>query len=81
MPIAATSKALYIRHPSSLEHDPGLRSPQHPDNPTRVMAIEAAMASADWLGCTLAEAPAATERELELVHSAEHIRSIRTLCE
>jgi len=72
---------LYIRHPSSLEHDPSLLSPEHPDNPIRVMAIEAAMAAADWLGCRLAEAPAATERELELVHTAEHIRSMRTLCE
>jgi acetoin utilization deacetylase AcuC-like enzyme len=71
---------LYIRHPSSLKHDPRLLSPEHPDNPIRVMAIEAAMASADWLGCTLAEAPAATECELELVHSPEHIRSIRTMC-
>jgi len=24
---------LYIRHPSSLEHDPSLLSPEHPDNP------------------------------------------------
>jgi len=71
---------LYIRHPSSLQHDPSLLSPDHPDNPIRVKAIEAAMASVDWLGCTLAEAPPASERELELVHGVEHIDSIRTLC-
>jgi acetoin utilization deacetylase AcuC-like enzyme len=72
---------LYVRHPASLEHDPSLLSPDHPDNPKRVRAIEAAMASTDWLGCTLAEAPAATGPELELVHSVDHIRAIRTLCE
>jgi acetoin utilization deacetylase AcuC-like enzyme len=39
------------------------------------------MASVDWLGCTLVEAPAASDRELELVHSVAHIGSIRRLCE
>jgi acetoin utilization deacetylase AcuC-like enzyme len=72
---------LYIRHPSSLQHDPQLWSPDHPDNPTRIRTIEAALASADWLGCTLAEAPAASQEELELVHSAGHVEVIRTLCE
>jgi acetoin utilization deacetylase AcuC-like enzyme len=72
---------LYIHHPASLQHDPSLLSPEHPDNPARVEAIETAMAAVDWLGCTLAEAPAATEPELELVHDVEHVRSIRTLCE
>jgi acetoin utilization deacetylase AcuC-like enzyme len=72
---------LYIHHPISLEHDPSLLSPDHPDNPARVKAIETAMASVDWLGCTLVEAPAASDRELELVHTVDHIESLRRLCE
>lgn len=72
---------LYIHHPTSLLHDPSALSPDHPDSPGRVRAIEAAMASADWLGCALHEAPSATEQELGLVHSIDHIRSIRELCE
>ena len=33
-----------------------------------------------WLGCEVRDAPAATERELELVHTAEHVTTIRQLC-
>jgi acetoin utilization deacetylase AcuC-like enzyme len=39
------------------------------------------MSSAGWLGCTLSDAPPATEHELGLVHSVDHIVAIRTLCE
>jgi acetoin utilization deacetylase AcuC-like enzyme len=38
------------------------------------------MASAGWLGCEPVEAPAATASELELVHTAEHVRTIAELC-
>jgi acetoin utilization deacetylase AcuC-like enzyme len=72
---------LYIHHPASLEHDPSALSPEHPDNPLRVRRIEAAMASAEWLGCELMQAPAASPAELELVHTRGHVDSIRTLCE
>jgi acetoin utilization deacetylase AcuC-like enzyme len=71
---------LYLHHPSSLAHDPRLLSPDHPDTPDRISAIEAAMSRVGWLGCDVREAPAATERELELVHSASHVRMIRDLC-
>jgi acetoin utilization deacetylase AcuC-like enzyme len=72
---------LYIHHPASLEHDPSAISPEHPDNPLRVRRIEAAMASAGWLGCELMQAPAASPAELGLVHTRGHVDSIRTLCE
>jgi acetoin utilization deacetylase AcuC-like enzyme len=71
---------LYFRHPSSLEHDPRLLSPDHPDTPERISAIETAMAHVGWLGCDVRDAPAAAERELELVHSASHVQRIRDLC-
>jgi acetoin utilization deacetylase AcuC-like enzyme len=71
---------LYLRHDSSLEHDPSALSPEHPDVPARIEAIESAMQDAGWLGCELREAPAATEGELELVHAAAHVDAIRDLC-
>jgi acetoin utilization deacetylase AcuC-like enzyme len=54
--------------------------PAHPDTPERLVAIEAALAERDWLGWERRPAPAAAERELELVHSPRHVDSIRELC-
>ncbi len=71
---------LYFHHPSSLEHDPRLLSPDHPDTPERISAIETAMAEVGWLGCDVRDAPAAGERELELVHTASHVQATRDLC-
>ncbi|MFZ0975981.1 MAG: histone deacetylase [Solirubrobacteraceae bacterium] len=71
---------LYFRHSSSLEHDPRLLSPDHPDTPERISAIDTAMAQVGWLGCDVRDAPAATERELEMVHTASHVEAIRNLC-
>jgi acetoin utilization deacetylase AcuC-like enzyme len=70
---------LYFSHPSSLEHDPREQMPGHPDTPERLAAIERALAARDWLGWERREAPAATESELELVHDASHVSSIRDL--
>jgi acetoin utilization deacetylase AcuC-like enzyme len=72
---------LYIHHTSSLEHDPSALSPNHPDTPARIVHLEAAMAAEGWLGCRRLKAPAATESELQLVHSPAHIDTVRTLCE
>jgi acetoin utilization deacetylase AcuC-like enzyme len=71
---------LYYHHPSSLAHDPRLLSPEHPDTPERISALETAMAHVGWLGCDVRDAPAAAERELELVHTASHVEAIRDLC-
>jgi acetoin utilization deacetylase AcuC-like enzyme len=70
----------YYRSITSLQHDPGALSPDHPDSPERLLAIETAMARVDWLGCAVHAAPAAPERELELVHDPAHIRRIRDIC-
>jgi acetoin utilization deacetylase AcuC-like enzyme len=67
---------LYFRHPSSLEHDPRALSPDHPDTPERIVAIEAALS-----GVERREAPAATPAELELVHTPEHVRAIEQLAQ
>ncbi|MBK5218354.1 MAG: histone deacetylase [Thermoleophilia bacterium] len=71
---------LYLSHPACLEHDPRAHMPSHPDTPERLVAIEAALADRDWLDWERCLAPSATERELELVHSARHVESIRELC-
>ncbi len=71
---------LYFSHPASLEHDPRAQMPLHPDTPERLLAIEAALAERGWLGWERREAPPASEEELQLVHSARHVESIRELC-
>jgi|NGEPerStandDraft_6_1074524.scaffolds.fasta_scaffold00545_2 acetoin utilization deacetylase AcuC-like enzyme len=76
----AASAGLYFSHPACLEHDPRVHSPAHPDTPERLEALERALGERDWLGWERREAPAAQEAQLELVHSARHVGSIRELC-
>jgi acetoin utilization deacetylase AcuC-like enzyme len=67
---------LFLAHPSFLEHDTGV----HPENASRLPAIEAALDAAGWPGLERVEAPAATIEQLRLVHSDEHIHAIEELC-
>jgi acetoin utilization deacetylase AcuC-like enzyme len=67
---------LYLRHPSSLEHDTGL----HPERADRIRALEAALAARDWLGWEVREAPPASERQLLAVHGDEHLERVRHAC-
>ncbi len=75
------SAPLYLHHPSSLEHDPRLLSPGHPDTPERIEVLEAALAERGWLGWERRLAPAASEQQLELVHAPALVRHVRELCE
>jgi acetoin utilization deacetylase AcuC-like enzyme len=68
---------LYVRHPSSYEHDTG----GHPESARRLTAIEEALSERDWLGLELVEAPAAEREQLLRVHSGAHVDSIRALAE
>jgi acetoin utilization deacetylase AcuC-like enzyme len=77
---AARSGLLYT-HPACLEHDPGAISPGHPDTPQRLATLEDALAEHGWLGWERRTAPATSEEQLELVHTSEHVRAIRELCE
>jgi acetoin utilization deacetylase AcuC-like enzyme len=63
---------LYFSHPSSLEHDTGA----HPENASRLPAIEAALGEAGWPGLERVKAPAATREQIGRVHTAEHIDAI-----
>jgi acetoin utilization deacetylase AcuC-like enzyme len=71
---------LYITHPASLLHDPQVLSPDHPDHPERLAAIETALADARLDGLQRLSAPAASETELALVHTDAHVAFIRDLC-
>jgi acetoin utilization deacetylase AcuC-like enzyme len=70
---------VYVRHLSSLEHDPREQLAEHPDTPERIVAIEQEMASLDWLGFDVLDAPVVTDAALERVHSKAHIEGIRKL--
>jgi len=54
--------------------------PGHPERPERLLAIERLLEERGWLGWERREAPLAGEAELELAHSAEHVRAVRELC-
>jgi len=69
-----------ITHPACLEHDPRLFSPGHPDVPERLLALEQALSQQGWLGWERRAAPPCSVEQLELVHSAAHVRAIRELC-
>jgi acetoin utilization deacetylase AcuC-like enzyme len=70
---------LYLHHPCCETHDPCALSPDHPDDPARLVAIETAVAGAN-LDLQRCPAPAATTGELELVHDVGHVESILKLC-
>ncbi len=71
---------LYFHHPSCLQHDPQALSPDHPDNPARLEAVETAIAGASLKTLDRRAAPAATGAELALVHSDRHVAFVRDLC-
>jgi len=71
---------IYIHSPASLLHDPRALSPDHPDNPSRLVAIAAALDAADLDDLHRHAAPAASPRDLRRVHSEAHVAFIRDLC-
>ncbi len=75
-----SAPGLYFHHAACLEHDPQAHVPAHPDTPQRIVALERHLEGAGWVGWERRLAPAAAESQLELVHSAEHVRAIRELC-
>jgi acetoin utilization deacetylase AcuC-like enzyme len=75
----APGRALHFSHPACVEHDPRAHMPEHPDTPERLLAIERALAESDWLGFERREAPAASEAQLELIHSARLVEHISEL--
>jgi acetoin utilization deacetylase AcuC-like enzyme len=70
---------LYYSHPACSEHDPRVHIPSHPDTPERLSAIERALAECDWLGMERRLAPPATDEQLLLVHTPQHVERLREL--
>ena len=70
------SAALYLHHPSSLEHDTG----DHPECAQRITAIERELAARDWLGFERELAPAADRDAVEAVHPAGYVERIAQIC-
>jgi acetoin utilization deacetylase AcuC-like enzyme len=66
---------LFVRHPSSLDHDTG----PHPESPRRIPAIETALEAAGWPGLERVDAPAASTEQIARVHPPDHIERIRAL--
>jgi acetoin utilization deacetylase AcuC-like enzyme len=64
--------SLLLSHPSSLEHDTGA----HPESAGRLVAVEALLESADWLGWDRVASPPVDLEVLALVHSSRHILAI-----
>jgi acetoin utilization deacetylase AcuC-like enzyme len=75
----AVQPGLYFSHPSSLEHDPRVHMPAHPDTPERLLAIERVLDERDWLGWERRAAPAAEEAQLELIHTARLVQQVKKL--
>jgi acetoin utilization deacetylase AcuC-like enzyme len=75
----ARRTGIYFTHSSSLEHDPRVLSPGHPDTPERIVALQRMLAVEGDLGWERREAPPADEATLELVHSARLVREIEQL--
>jgi acetoin utilization deacetylase AcuC-like enzyme len=68
--------ALYVSHPSSLEHDTG----PHPENAGRLRAIDAALAGAEDLDLERVEAPLATREQILRAHTPDHYDRIESFC-
>jgi acetoin utilization deacetylase AcuC-like enzyme len=66
---------IYLRHPSSFDHDTGA----HPESARRLIAIEEALSDRDWLGLDLVEAPAAERDQILRVHTPAHVDAIEEL--
>ena len=74
---------LYLDTPTPSVHDPGSWTAGHPEGPARGEAIRAAVdaaEAAELIGLSRLESLPATESELGLVHSSEHIAQVRDLC-
>ena len=68
---------LYFRHASSLDHDTG----PHPENRTRIVAIEDELERRGRLGWEWRDAPAAGEDRITAVHPPEHVAAVRRVSE
>jgi acetoin utilization deacetylase AcuC-like enzyme len=68
--------AVFLDHPSSLQHETG----PHPEQPARIVAIERELEARNWLGFERVRSPAVERSVLTAVHPELHVASIEQLC-
>jgi acetoin utilization deacetylase AcuC-like enzyme len=67
---------LLLRHPSSREHDTGA----HPERVERIVAVENALESRDWLGWEVRESPAIERDALRAIHPDRYVDTLAEVC-
>lgn len=65
----------YIRHESSRRHDTG----SHPERIARIDAIEGLLASVDWLGYDVVQAPAVATADLAAIHADAYVADLAAM--
>ncbi len=68
-------RPVFLSHPSSLEHDPGM----HPERAARITAIERELESRGWLGYERVASPAVAREVLERVHPPAYVSRLEAL--
>jgi acetoin utilization deacetylase AcuC-like enzyme len=76
---------VFLEHPSSVEHDTsgygvGTSTIVHPDQPSRITAIERELSAQGWLGFERVCAQAVDRSVLRAVHPEAYISSIENAC-
>jgi acetoin utilization deacetylase AcuC-like enzyme len=69
--------AVFLEHPSSLEHETG----PHPEQPARIGAIERELERHRWLGYERVSSPAVDRGVLTAVHPEGYVAAIERFCE
>ena len=67
---------LILRHDSSRNHDTGA----HPERIARIVAVEDALAAADWLGFDVADSPDVPDAALHAVHPEAYSAALEAIC-
>jgi acetoin utilization deacetylase AcuC-like enzyme len=76
---------VFLEHPTSLEHDTTAYLGQsaimmHPEQPSRIVAIERELSARDWLGFERVRSPAVDRSVLSAVHPERYVASIERAC-
>ena len=75
---------VFLEDPSSLEHDtaaPGQAAiSMHPEQPSRIVAIERELSARGWLGFERVRSPAVDRSVLSAVHPEGYVASIERAC-
>jgi acetoin utilization deacetylase AcuC-like enzyme len=76
---------VFLEHPSSLEHDtaghPGQAAiTMHPEQPSRIVAIERELSARGWLGFERVRSPSVDRSVLTAVHPERYVASIERAC-